>query len=52
MTAEVAEFLEAMLHRHAKDPSMFFMNGMEALMKVAKEPLYDESKGCTKEFTT
>jgi len=25
---------------------------MEALMKAAEEPLYDESKGCTKEFTT
>jgi hypothetical protein len=31
---------------------MFFMKGMEALMKVAEEPLYDESKGYTKEFTT
>jgi hypothetical protein len=25
---------------------------MGALMKAAEEPLYDESKGCTKEFTT
>jgi hypothetical protein len=25
---------------------------MEALMKVAEEPLYDKSKCCTKEFTT
>jgi len=31
---------------------VFFMKGMEALMKAAEEPLYDESKGCTKEFTT
>jgi hypothetical protein len=30
---------------------MFFMKGMESLMKVVEEPLYDESKGCTKEFT-
>jgi hypothetical protein len=52
MAAEDAEFLEAMLRCHAKDLSMFFMKGMEALMKAAEEPLYDESKGCTKEFTT
>jgi len=52
MAAEDAEFLEAMLHRHAEDPSVFFKKGMEALMKAAEEPLYDESKGCTKEFTT
>jgi len=25
---------------------------MEALKKAAEEPLYDECKGCTKEFTT
>jgi hypothetical protein len=49
--AEDAEFFEAMLHRHT-DPSMFFMSGMGALMKAAEEPLYDESKGCTKDFTT
>jgi hypothetical protein len=52
MVVEDAEFLEAMLRRHSEDPSMFFMKGMESLMKVAEEPLYDESKGCTKEFTT
>jgi hypothetical protein len=52
MAAEDAEFLEATLCRHAKDPSMFFMKSMEALMKAAEEPLYDESKGFTKEFTT
>jgi hypothetical protein len=52
MVAEDAEFLEAMLRRHAEDPSMFFIKGMEALMKVAEEALYSESKGCTKEFTT
>jgi len=52
MVVEDSEFLEAMLCRHAEDPSMFFMKGMETLMKAAEEPLYDESKGCTKEFTT
>jgi len=52
MAADDAEFLEAMLCRHAEDPSMFFMKGMEALMKVVEEPLYNGSKGCTKEFTT
>jgi len=46
-----AKFLEAMLRRHVEDPSMFFIKGMEALMKEAEEPLYNESKGCTKEFT-
>ena len=45
------EFLEAILCHHM-DPSMFFMRGMEALKKAAEEPLYDESKGCTKEFMT
>ena len=48
--AKDAEFLEAMLRRHTK-PSMLLMKGMEALKKAAEEPLYDESKGCTKEFT-
>jgi len=52
MATEDAEFLEAMLHHHAEGPSVFFVKCMEALMKVAEEPLYDESKGCTKEFTT
>jgi len=51
MAAEDVEFLEAMLRRHT-EPSMLLMKGMEALKKVAEEPLYDESKGCTKEFTT
>jgi hypothetical protein len=41
MATEDAEFLEAMLRHHAEDPSMFFMKGMEALMKAAEEPLYD-----------
>ena len=41
-----------MLRRHAKDPSVFFMKGMKALMKAAEEPLCDDSKGCTKEFMT
>jgi hypothetical protein len=50
MDEEDAELLEAILYRHT-DPSMFFMKGMESLKKAAKEPLYDESKGCTKEFT-
>jgi hypothetical protein len=48
---EDAELLEAMLRRHT-DPSMFFKKGMESLKKAAEESLYDESKGCTKEFTT
>ena len=39
------------MHRHT-EPSILLMNGMEALKKAAEEPLYDESKGCTKEFTT
>jgi hypothetical protein len=48
---EDAELLEAMLRRHM-DTSMFFKKGMESLKKAAEELLYDESKGCTKEFTT
>ena len=48
---EDAEFLETMLRRYM-DPSMLLMKGTEALMKAAEEPLYVESKGCTKEFTT
>jgi hypothetical protein len=48
---EDAELLEAMLRCHT-DPSMFFKKGMESLKKAAEEPLYNESKGCTKEFTT
>jgi hypothetical protein len=51
MDEEDVEFLEAILHHHT-DPSMFFMRDMEALMKATKEPLYDESMGGTKEFTT
>ena len=51
MDEEDAELLEAMLRRHT-DQSMFLMKGMESLKKAAEEPLYDESKGCTKEFTT
>jgi hypothetical protein len=31
---------------------MFFKKGMESLKKATEEPLYDESKGCTIEFTT
>jgi len=31
---------------------MLLMKGMEALKKAAEEPLYDESKGYTKEYTT
>ena len=49
--SEQADFFEALLHRHS-DPSMFFTKGMEALKKAATEHLYDESKGCTNEFTT
>jgi len=51
IAAEDAEFLEAMLCHHAEDPLVFFMKGMEALMKTAEEPLYDKSKGYTKELT-
>ena len=51
MAAEDAEFLEAILRRHT-EPSMLLMKGMETLKKAAKEQLYVESKGCTKEFTT
>jgi hypothetical protein len=47
MDEEDAKLLEAIL-RHHKDPSMFFMKGMESLMKAIEEPFYDESKGCTK----
>jgi len=50
IAAEYFEFLEAMLHRHT-EPSMLLMKEMEALKKAPEEPLYDESKGCTKEFT-
>ena len=32
--------------------AMFFMKGMEALKKAATKPLYEESKGCIKEFMT
>jgi hypothetical protein len=45
------ELLEAILCCHT-DPSMFFIIGMEAIMKATQEPLCNESKGCTKEFTT
>jgi hypothetical protein len=48
---EDAEFLEALKNRFT-EPSMFLLKGMEALQKAAQEPLYDESKGCTKEFST
>jgi hypothetical protein len=50
MNEEDAKFLEAILCCHI-DPLMFFMRGMEASTKATKEPLYNESKGCTKEFT-
>jgi hypothetical protein len=48
---EDADFLEAIMNRCA-DPSIFFMKRMEALKKATEEPLYDESKGCTKEWST
>jgi len=35
MATEDTKFLEAMLRRHAEDPSVFFIKCMEALMKVA-----------------
>jgi hypothetical protein len=31
---------------------MFLIKGMQALKKAAIEHLYEESKGCTDEFTT
>ena len=46
-----ADFFEALLQRQS-DPSLFFQKGMEEMKKAATEHLYDESKGCTKEFTT
>ena len=49
--SEQAEFFEALLHRYS-DPSMLLIKGMEALKKSATEHLYEESKGCTDEFTT
>jgi hypothetical protein len=49
--SEQAEFFEALVHCYF-DPSMFLMKGMEALKKVATKHLYEESKGCTDEFTT
>ena len=49
--SEQAEFFEALLHSYS-DPSMFLIKGMEALKKSATEHLYEESKGCTDEFTT
>jgi len=47
MAVEDAKFLKAMLRRRTK-PSMLLMKRMETLKKTAEEPLYDESKGCTK----
>ena len=48
---EQVKFFEALLHSYS-DPSMFLIKGMEALKKSATEHLYEESKGCTDEFTT
>jgi len=42
----------ALLHRCYLEPSIFFMKGAVTLKKAATEPLYKESKGWTKEFTT
>jgi hypothetical protein len=49
--SEQAKFFESLLH-HYSDPSMFLIKEMEALKKTATEHLYEESKGCTDEFTT
>ena len=49
--SEQAEFFETLLHRYS-NPFMFLIKGMEALKKAATEHLYEESKGCTNEFTT
>ena len=51
MKVNKQSFFEALLHRYS-DPSMFLIKGMEALKKTATEHLYEESKGCTDEFTT
>ena len=48
--SEQAEFFEALLHRYS-NPSMFLIKGMDALKKAATKHLYEESKGCTDEFT-
>jgi hypothetical protein len=49
--SEQAKFFKALLHRYS-NPSMFLIKRMEALKKAAREHLYEESKGCTDEFTT
>jgi hypothetical protein len=49
--SEQADFFEALLHCYS-NPLMFFKKGMEEMKKAATEHLYDESKGCTNEFTT
>ena len=49
--SEQEEFFKALLHCYS-DPFMFLIKGMEALKKAATEHLYEESKGCTDEFTT
>jgi hypothetical protein len=49
--SEQTKFFKALLHRYS-DPSMFLIKGMQALKKAAIEHLYEESKGCTDEFTT
>ena len=48
---EQVEFFTALL-KHCPEPTIFLAKGMEALRTIAKEPLYEESKGCIKEFMT
>jgi hypothetical protein len=46
---EQVEFFTALL-KHCSKPTIFLAKGMEALRTIA-EPLYEESKGCIKEYT-
>ena len=44
------KFFMTLLQR-CSEPSMFLSKAMEALKTAMKEPLYNESKDCTKEWT-
>jgi len=46
---EQVEFFTALL-KHCSEPTIFLVKGMEALRTIAKEPLYEESKCCIKEY--
>ena len=43
------KFFTILLQR-CSEPSMFLSKAMEALKTAMKEPLYNESKDCTKEW--